>query len=48
VEIGRRGREKAVASFGVERHVEAVLGAYEAAFRPSRSGTGRLARIRHR
>jgi glycosyltransferase involved in cell wall biosynthesis len=48
VEIGRRGREKAAARFGVERHVEAVLQAYEAALRPARSGTGLLARIRHR
>lgn len=47
-EIGRRGRAKAVASFGVERHVEAVLEAYEYALRPSRSGIGRLVRIRHR
>jgi glycosyltransferase involved in cell wall biosynthesis len=48
VEIGRRGREKAVASFGVERHLEAVLAAYECALRPSQSGMGRLTRIRHR
>jgi len=32
-EMGRRGREQAVARFGVERHVEAVLDAYERALR---------------
>lgn len=32
-EMGRRGREHAVARFGVERHVQAVLEAYERALR---------------
>jgi hypothetical protein len=29
--MGRRGRERAVARFGTESHVEAVLSAYDAA-----------------
>jgi glycosyltransferase involved in cell wall biosynthesis len=34
-ELGRRGHETAAARFGVERHVEAVLEAYEAVLQPA-------------
>jgi glycosyltransferase involved in cell wall biosynthesis len=34
-QLGRSGREQAVARFGVDPHVEAVLEAYEHALRPS-------------
>jgi glycosyltransferase involved in cell wall biosynthesis len=36
--MGRAGRERALEQFGLERHVDAILGVYERALRPLQSG----------
>ena len=40
-QMGLRGREKAIAQFGVERHVGSVLGAYDRALRSAGKESGR-------